>query len=167
MNQAFFPPKKAINEEDMSDIVPGVDVSVNGDDFIMNPDDVIMYPRKRTDEAPPTALCNTVRTTSRGDIDFRGKLVEGEVCEQILVVDAEDRLLLTFDDLRMDCQDACRQQFTDVAGHLTPVQSNDVTEIEIYVIVTPGRSVQIIFKEFHMIDMTSEPGCIKVEDMEG
>ncbi|XP_052222251.1 A disintegrin and metalloproteinase with thrombospondin motifs 13-like isoform X2 [Dreissena polymorpha] len=224
-DSGIVPPKKAINEENMSDIVPGIDVTVNVPDVIGNSDDVIMFPRKRTDEAPPTALCNTVRTTSRGAIDVRGKLVEGEVCEQILVVSAENRILLTFEDLRMDCQSgdemtivdgvtnekrslcdsqiektwlshgnivvlqfkagvnghghsfsyeaipqqkqpACRQQFTDVAGHLT-VQSSDVTECEIYVIVTPGRSVQIIFNEFHMVDMTGKPGCIKVEDMEG
>ncbi|KAH3791569.1 hypothetical protein DPMN_145058 [Dreissena polymorpha] len=61
---------------------------------------------------------------------------------------------------------ACRQHFTAVAGHLTSVHSSDVngevTECEIYVIVTPGRSVQITFTEFHVVDISGHPGCIKV-----
>lgn len=219
----------------IEDVPPTKRSFFSSDNFVPNSDietDVITeLVDDDVTQVPPKPICNTVLTDNAGIIDVIGKLSPGETCEKVIALPLDTRVLLSVNDMNVDCEQgdeftivdvtsdqkipvcnsildnnwlstgsivalkfksvlvghgysllyeavaknktvtACSQHFTAVTGEVQSVRSPNGSNLAdnictIYITGTPGKSVQLMFKQFTMTDMDNKDMCVTVLDLE-
>ncbi|XP_045194121.2 A disintegrin and metalloproteinase with thrombospondin motifs 18-like isoform X2 [Mercenaria mercenaria] len=93
--------KPVVHEEDM--LTNELLAVENGGIYDDDDDYVISGLNEEENKIPHLPLCSTVRTEVSGQLDILGKLLPGFLCEQVIALPLDSRVLLKFTDFNVDC----------------------------------------------------------------